>query len=103
MKGGNAARCKRMLTTLGMSRPAPIKPRCNTPAICSRRVRVILIRPSDCADAREHWQDDVANERRRKQPERRAGRDENREQPATPATSESEPPALSRALARDCQ
>lgn len=59
--------------------------------------------PSGRADDREHRQDDVSNERRRQEPECRAGGDDDSEQPAGPAPSESEPPPQSRALARDSQ
>src|SRR5437762_8766338 len=55
------------------------------------------------ADDRQHRQDDVSNEWRRKKPERRTGGEEQREQPATPAIAESEAAAESRAFARDSQ
>src|SRR5437879_6631603 len=104
MKGGSAARCRRIPTTCGMSRPAHIKPKCRTPATCSRRVRLMFMTSSlGCADEREHRQDDVSNKWRRKKPERRGRGNADGEQTAAPATSESDPPRQSRALARDSQ
>src|SRR6266850_5666314 len=104
MKGGKAYRCQCIRTTRGMSKPAHIKPRCSTPAIRSSSGRLIVMKlVLGGADDREHRQDDVVNERRRKQPERRARGDERGEQPAAPAVSESQPPAQSRALAGDAR
>src|SRR5206468_6620824 len=102
MNGGKSYRCQLIRTTRGITSPPPIKPRCSTAAICSSSVRLILMADSlDGADDREHRQDDVVHERRGKQPERRRGGDNDGEEPAAPATSESEPATDTHALDGD--
>ena len=54
---------------------------------------------SDCADYRQHRQDDGPNEHRRKKPERRTSGDDDTEKPASPTTSKPELPTQSRAFA----
>ena len=104
MNGGSAARCARIPTTRGISRPAHIRPRCRTPAICSRSVRLIFIRALQIAPIdTEHRQNDVwTNGGGNSQNAGPAATTTVNSQPRQPRPSPSRRPE-SRALARDSQ